>query len=60
MSKPPSGEGEERRRPGPKPETFKVEGMDWEEAMKRALQVKRPPEGWPEEVKRTPKKRGPK
>ncbi len=50
----------ERQKPGPKPETFKVEGMDWEEAMKRALQVKRPPEGWPEEVKRTPKKRGPK
>ena len=46
--------------PGPKPETFKIEGMDWEEAMKRALLVKRPPEGWPEEVKRTPKKRGPK
>lgn len=49
-----------RRKPGPKEETFKVEGMDWEEAMKRALQVKRPPEGWPEEVKRTPKNRGPK
>lgn len=49
-----------RQKPGPKPETFKVEGMDWEEAMKQALQVKRPPEGWPEEVKRPPKKkRGP-
>jgi hypothetical protein len=47
-------------RPGPKPETFKVEGMDWEEAMKPALQVKRPPEGWPEEVKkpRKPKESG--
>ena len=47
-------------KPGPKPETLKIEGIDWEEAMKRALQVKRPSEGWPEEVKkpRKPGKKG--
>lgn len=27
-------------KPGPKPETFKIEGMNWEDAVKKALQVK--------------------
>ena len=33
-------------KPGPEPDRVKIEG-DWEEAMKRALGKKRPPEGWP-------------
>lgn len=32
---------------GPKPETVKIEG-DWEEAVKTALDKKRPAEGWPD------------
>jgi hypothetical protein len=38
--------GKIKRGPGPEPERLKIEG-DWEEAMKRALGKKRPPEGWP-------------
>lgn len=48
-----------RRKPGPKEETFKVEGMDWEEAVRRSFQVKKPPEGWPDHVKKPPKKKRP-
>jgi hypothetical protein len=38
--------GKIKRGPGPEPERLKIEG-DGEEAMKRALGKKRPPEGWP-------------
>lgn len=31
---------------GPEPDRLKIEG-DWEEAIKRALAKKRPPQGWP-------------
>ena len=31
---------------GPKPDVLKIEG-DWQEAVKRSLQKKKPPEGWP-------------
>ena len=31
---------------GPKPDTLKIEG-DWQGAMKRSLQKKKPTEGWP-------------
>jgi hypothetical protein len=31
---------------GPKPERVKIEG-DWKTAMKKSLQKKRPPKGWP-------------
>jgi hypothetical protein len=31
---------------GPKPDVLKIEG-DWQEAMKRSLQKKKPAEGWP-------------
>jgi hypothetical protein len=34
-------------RRGPKPDTLKIEG-DWKEAMRRSLQKKKPPEGWPQ------------
>jgi hypothetical protein len=29
-----------------KPDVLKIEG-DWQDAMKRSLQNKKPPEGWP-------------
>jgi hypothetical protein len=41
------------KRSGPKPETLAIEG-NWKDAMKKALQKKRPAEGWP---KPTPKKK---
>jgi hypothetical protein len=31
---------------GPKPGVLKIEGS-WQDAMKRSLQKKKPPEGWP-------------
>jgi len=38
-----------RKRPskrGPKPDLLKIEG-DWKDAMKKSLEKKKPPEGWP-------------
>jgi hypothetical protein len=35
------------RKPGPKPETLKIEG-NWKQAVDRALKKKRPKAGWPE------------
>jgi hypothetical protein len=32
--------------PGPKPELLKLKG-NWQSAMKKSLQKKKPPEGWP-------------
>jgi hypothetical protein len=32
--------------PGPKPVYLKIEG-DWQEAVKKAIQKKKPAEGWP-------------
>jgi hypothetical protein len=32
--------------PGPKPDTLKIEG-NWQDAVKRSLQKKKPAEGWP-------------
>jgi hypothetical protein len=37
---------ERTRKTGPQPERVKIEG-DWEDAIKRSLAKKRPPEGWP-------------
>ena len=49
------------RRRGPEPERLKIEGMDWEEAVRWSFQVKKPADGWPDTVKKPPtKKRGPK
>lgn len=41
-------------KPGPKPETLKIEG-DWKQAVDKALKKKRPKAGWPE---LEPKKKG--
>ena len=32
---------------GPKPELYKIEGVGWEEAVKKSLQKKKPAGGWP-------------
>lgn len=46
-----------KSRPGPNPDQLAIEG-DWREAVKKALGVERPPEGWPEgsDKSRKPKK----
>ncbi|MDB5355309.1 MAG: hypothetical protein JWN24_1762 [Phycisphaerales bacterium] len=33
-------------KPGPKPDTLKIEG-NWEDAVKKSFAKKKPPEGWP-------------
>lgn len=33
---------------GPKPETLKAEGVDWEDAITHALKKTKPEGGWPE------------
>lgn len=35
---------------GPKPDRVKID-MDWEDAVEKALEKKRPKEGWPEPEK---------
>jgi hypothetical protein len=35
-----------KEKPGPKPQYLKIEG-DWREAVKRAVQKKKPANGWP-------------
>jgi len=39
-----------RKRRGPKPNHLKIEG-DWQEAIKKAVKKKKPPEGWPDKKK---------
>jgi hypothetical protein len=51
--KPTEGDG----KPGPEPERVKIEG-DWEEAVKRALEKKRPPGGWLRPGKKKRAKKG--
>ena len=38
-------------KPGPKPETVKIEG-DWEDAMDQALAKEKPQDGWPDHKNR--------
>lgn len=40
---------------GPKPDSLKVEG-EWEDAVKKALDKKRPADGWPKPPKKPKKK----
>lgn len=39
-------DADKKKKPGPDPDHLKLEG-DWEDAMKKALEKKRPKEGWP-------------
>lgn len=32
---------------GPKPEMFKIEGLTFDEAVKKSFEKKKPPGGWP-------------
>jgi hypothetical protein len=45
------------KRPGPDPDTLKIEGKDWEATFKRALSKKRPKTGWPDRAVKPRKKR---
>jgi hypothetical protein len=50
-----------KRSPGPEPERLKINSPSWEDAVEQMLRTPRPPAGWPEDVKKPPKKkRGPK
>ena len=40
---------------GPQPDTLKIEGMTWQEAIKKALSKPRPPEGWGKPAKSSKK-----
>jgi len=44
-----------RRPPGPAPDVLKIEG-NWKDAVTHALQVKKPPGGWPKPEPRRKKK----
>jgi hypothetical protein len=37
----------QKEKSGPKPEVFKIEGMDWKAAAKKSLRKKKPAGGWP-------------
>jgi len=37
---------QKKKKPGPLPEVLKIEG-DWKDAVKKALRVKKPVDGWP-------------
>jgi hypothetical protein len=36
-----------KSKPGPAAELFKIEGIGWEDAVKKSLQKKKPAGGWP-------------
>jgi len=35
-------------KPGPKPETLKIKG-NWQDAVRKSLKKRKPPEGWPKD-----------
>jgi hypothetical protein len=45
----------ERKPPGPKADRLKIDRPDWEEAMRDALKVRKPADGWPQPPKREEK-----
>jgi hypothetical protein len=45
-----------RRNPGPAPDVLKIEG-NWKDAVTHALQVKKPPGGWPKPEPRRGRKK---
>ena len=36
-----------KAKPGPKPDLYKIEGMTWQQAVKKSFTKKKPPGGWP-------------
>jgi hypothetical protein len=42
----PKPQEKEPKTPGPEPEILKID-MDWEEAIKKSLEKKKPAGGWP-------------
>jgi hypothetical protein len=46
MKKPKRPPKKQQTPPGPKPDLLKIDG-DWKDAMKKSLEKKKPPEGWP-------------
>lgn len=42
--------GDKKKRPGPKPDHLKID-VPWEDAVKKALEKKRPEGGWPDPEK---------
>lgn len=41
-------------KPGPKPDTLKIEGLSWQDAIRKALAKPRPQSGWPKPTKAAP------
>jgi hypothetical protein len=46
QKKKPNPKQENQLPPGPKPDLLKI-AKDWEEAVKKSLEKKKPAEGWP-------------
>lgn len=46
----------QKNKRGPKPETIKAEGVDWEQAIDHALHKPKPKGGWPKPEKRSKQK----
>jgi hypothetical protein len=44
-----------KQTPGPEADRLKIDA-DWQEAVKKALAKKRPPDGWPKPPKKTGRK----
>lgn len=42
----PKKQKKEPKAPGPEPDLLKID-MDWEKAIKKSLEKKKPPSGWP-------------
>ena len=43
---------DKKKQPGPTPDRLKLDGVTWEDAVKKALEKKRPKEGWPKPPKK--------
>jgi hypothetical protein len=46
MREKPSKQKKPKATPGPKPDALKIQGK-WQDAVRKSLQKKKPPEGWP-------------
>ena len=47
MRKKQNGKSKAADKPGPKPELYKIEGMSWQDAVKKSFTKKKPAGGWP-------------